>query len=247
MPRPVGKAAPVGAKTASVQARPQQVAGKPKVLVKSQDSKSGFLGIDPVPVDVVNEQSAKANFKRAAGLIGFQTLIIAGLGAILVFGEPFFQPIYEYYTINGPEVTRIVSLTMPNMTNPALLSWAENSITEIMTIGFGDFTKKLISQRSRFTADGWDAFVASFLNQGIDQTFRKDQLVLTTIPSGPAVIDHQGPDEKGVYQWNISMPVVMTYATNNNVTNRQKASISLTIIRDPDSPSGIAIQTWSKQ
>jgi Type-IV b secretion system, inner-membrane complex component len=248
MPRPVGKTPGPGAKAAPQQVRPpQQAAAKGTVPLKPPPvKKTGFLGIDPVPVDVVNEQAAKSNFKRAAGLVNFQTTIITVLAGILVFGQPFFQPVYEYYTVDGQSVTQIIGLPMPNMTNRAVLSWAESSITEVMTIGFGDFAHKLINQRSRFTSDGWDAFVASFLNQGIDATFRRDQLVLTTIPTGPAQIDQQGPNEKDVYQWRVSMPVVMTYATNNNVTNRERATINLTIVRDRDNPNGIAIETWSK-
>jgi hypothetical protein len=246
MPAPVqGKSKPQQAPAAN-----PQLGAKPKVAISPRVAKAGFFGIDPVPVDVVNELSAITAYKRVTGLIKLQSGIIAALGLVLVFGQPLFQPIYQYYmvdyTVDGQKQTQLVSLTIPNMTNPAVLSWAEDSITEVMTIGFGDFNQKLIAQKSRFTSDGWDAFVRSFLNQGVDATFKKDQLVLTTVPTGPAEMVSQGPDETMGYQWKVQMPVIMTYATNNNVTNRERATINLTIVRDHDSPNGIAIQTWSK-
>ncbi len=57
---------------------------------------------------------------------------------------------------------RLIALTMPNMTNQAILSWATNSITEIMTFGFGDYNSHLSDQQVRFTPEGWTSFVNAF-------------------------------------------------------------------------------------
>ena len=42
------------------------------------------------------------------------------------------------------------------------------------------------------------------------------------------------------------MPVIMTYATNNNVMNKKRATVTLTIVRvaAEENPFGIAIQSW---
>jgi Type-IV b secretion system, inner-membrane complex component len=113
-----------------------------------------------------------------------------------------------------------------------------------MTIGFGDIGPQLRSQNMRFTADGWKSFVEAFQKQQIGELFKGHQIVMTTVPSDTAVILAQGPNKKGIYEWAVQVPVIMTYETNNNRTDHRNAIVTLTIVRvSPDqSPSGIAIK-----
>jgi len=204
-----------------------------------------FFGIDPVPVDVVaNEEKEKVRCERAFRLITMQNYIIAGLSLVLVLGQPAFQPIYQYYATDGQNHLPLVGLTMPNLNNNAILSWAESSVTEVMTIGFGDFERQLLAQKTRFTPVGWNSFVKSFLGQHTDEKFRKNQLVLTSVPNGTPEILSQGVNPDHVYQWKIKIPVIMTYTTNDNVKKPQHALVTLTIVRSKDTPGGVAIETW---
>lgn len=160
---------------------------------------------------------------------------------------PFAKPINLYYAITPEQtVKRLTGLNMPNMTNRAVLSWATTSITEVMTMGFGDIDVRLPKQRGRFTQKGWDAYIETFNEMKIRETFKQSQLVLTTVPSNTPVIVGQGINIDNVYQWNVQMPIIMNYATNNNVTRRQRATVSLSIARVPfeENSFGLAIQNW---
>ena len=206
------------------------------------------LSIDVLP----NEEKEKAGIKRLHGFLMMETLVGAVLAFGFVFGQPLFQPDYQYYAILSEKsvlvdrkVVSLVPLTMPNMTNHALLSWAASSITEVMTIGFGDFEPKMIAQKWRFTRDGWGAFVKAFMSSKSGERFRQNQLVLTTVPSDTPVIVSQGENPDQIYQWIVQMPIVMTYATNNNITKKEKGVVTLTILRSNESPSGIAIDSWA--
>jgi intracellular multiplication protein IcmL len=172
---------------------------------------------------------------------------MTGLCGLLLITLVVTQPIY-YYLAQNPEGDRLqmVGLDVPNMTSRAVLSWSTTSITEIMTMGFGDMNVRLPQQRNRFTASGWKAFNKAFTQQKIGETFKQSQLVLTTVPSNTPVIVWQGINEDNVYQWVVQMPVIMTYATNNNVMRRERALAVLFIVRVPteDSSAGIAIKNW---
>jgi hypothetical protein len=179
-----------------------------------------------------------------------QTTLIAVLVTLLVFLAPFLQPVYHYYA-RDPDGNMIPldPLTMPNMTDRAILSWAVTSVTEIMTIGFGDLIEQLGAQKPRFTSEGWKSFAAAFHEQKINESFKESQLVLTTVPSDTAVILAQGFNEQKIYQWKVQVPVIMTYITNNNVTQHTRAFVTLTIQRvSPEqNPAGIAIKSWIVQ
>jgi len=195
----------------------------------------------------VDEKTAITHFSSLKKRVYVQTWIIIVLSVILVLIAPIAQPVYMYYARKPDDtIARLIALTMPNMTNRAITSWATTSVTEIMTMGFGDMDVKLPKQKWRFTNDGWEAYVNAFVRQKIGETFKKSQLVLTTAPSNTPVIVWQGVNQDQVYEWVVQMPVIMTYATNNNVTDKKSAIVTLTIIRVPaeNDAAGIAIDGW---
>lgn len=222
--------------------------GKKKVPPKSAPASRGFFAGEVINVDVVDEVVEKARIKKVMRLLQMQIVIILGMALFFLLGGSFFQPVYQYYAMDSASHRmRLLALAMPNMTNQAVRSWATNSITEIMTFGFGDYLPHLREQQPRFTKEGWEGFVNAFDKMKIGQLFQERQLVLTTVPSDTAVIVSQGPTPEHGYEWKIQVPVVMTYATNDNVTHRDRALVTLVITRVPTSqdPTGIAIKTWT--
>jgi intracellular multiplication protein IcmL len=197
--------------------------------------------------ETIDEKAAWQKMMHLKRRVWIQTIILAALGSILAAILPFSQPIPLYYAIMPDKRTEaMIGLSMPNMTSRAILSWATTSITEIMTMGFGDMDVRLPRQKVRFTPDGWKAFQQSFDRAKIGETFKQSQLVLTTAPSNTPVIVARGINRDNVYQWIVQMPVIMTYATNNEVTRKKKSIVSLTIVRVPaeDNAAGIAIDGW---
>ena len=210
----------------------------------------GLLALDPVQFDTIaGDATARAQVDALLRSMTRRAVVIAALAGLLAAALPFFQPIIRYYAISPErQVTMMVPLDLPNLTNRAILSWSANAVTEIMTIGFGDFDAKLGAQRNRFTANGWDAFRTAFLANKIDQALRQHQLVLTTVPADTPVIVSQGENDEHAYQWKVQMPVTMTYATNNNRSVPSAAVVELTITRVPyeRSATGIAIDSWKQ-
>lgn len=206
-----------------------------------------FFSFEPVTVDYLPQEEAEAarTFRVIRG-VSRNAIIIATLTLLVVFLIPFTQPLSIYFALAPSGQTQMMPLNQPNLTNAAVTGWAANSVTEILSIGFGDFDQKLVQQKKRFTRDGWEAFVKSFLKEGVDQSFRKHQLVLTAVPSDTPVVLSQGVNLDRVYEWKVQMPVIMNYTTNNNVSKPEKGTVELTIVRVPyqQSPSGLAIDVW---
>ena len=207
---------------------------------------SGLFSV--VPKGGGDEKKIIASFGKLKKRVVIQTGAIVVLTIILVVLLPFAQPNDLYYAMRPDQkAMRLTPLDVPNMTNQAVLSWATTSIAEIMTVGFGDIDVKLPRQRYRFTKEGWTAYQEAFVAREIGETFKKSQLVLTTVPSNTPVITGQGVNIDQIYQWNVEMPIIMTYATNNNVMRKDRAIVSLEIVRVPaeQSSSGIGIKAWA--
>jgi|GEM_PF-543945 len=198
-------------------------------------------GIIADPADTI------ARHRRLVSLIRWQAVAIGVLVCVLILVAPALRPIMKYRALTPKgEYVDLVPLSMPNLTNQSVLSWAANSVTEIMTLGFGDFEKQIYAQRERFTTAGWDSYIAALREKEVYTTFQQRQLVLTTVPSDTPVITSQGLDENKEYFWKIEVPIVMNYITNNEVTRKQNGIVKLTIVRVPGSENvnGIAIKSW---
>ncbi len=206
------------------------------------------LFADPVEAeDTLDVAETEARHRRLATLLRWQTISIFVMVILLMIAAPALRPIYKYRAVNpSHQVKEMVALDESNLTSQAVLSWAATSVTEVMTFGFGDIDQQLWIQRSRFTPEGWLGFLKAIINQGLRESFKSQQLVLTTVPSDVPVIVAEGPNEEDRYQWIVEVPIVMTYTTNNNVTDRSRSVVSLTIVRVPSKESigGIAIKVW---
>jgi hypothetical protein len=202
-----------------------------------------------LPDRVPNPQADLQRRHNMLWLIRWQAWAVLGLFVLLLLATPFLKPAYRYYSLSPDDkiTAELISLDVPNLTDQAITSWAANSITEIMTFGFGDIEQKLDRQLWRFTEDGRWSFIKAIDKENLLEEFRAKQLVLTTVPIDAAVITAQGLNEAKEQYWIVQLPVVMTYVTNNNVSRREKPIIELTIIRVPTwrNPQGIAIKTWT--
>jgi len=199
------------------------------------------------PTRVLTEAEALHSLALVKKILKIEVYIIAFLSFVLAVLLPIANPIYLYFSLRPDGKSGYLSgLGLPNMTNKAVISWATNSITEIMTVGFGDIDSKTPQHKNKFTPEGWESYMKAFELQNVAETIKKNQLVVTAVPANTPVILGQGINEDQTYQWVVQMPVITTYSTNNNITQQRKPVITLLIVRTPTEglSSGIAIKRW---
>ncbi len=186
--------------------------------------------------------------QNLAKKVRIQTYVILGFLGLIILLYPILKPIYRYQAIRPGDKTlqELVALSLPNMTDQALLSWVATGITEILTIGFGDFDTRVLSQKGLFTPNGWESFIKALRERNMREDFKLRQLVLTTAPANMPVIVNKGEDIDGLYKWIVEMPIIMTYATNDNVTEKRKSIARLTIIRvsPKQNKNSVGIEKW---
>ncbi len=201
------------------------------------------------PKDVAKRhlKGIKKRQKKLLRLIEIQNYIIAILLVVILLLEPVLRPIYHYMAVRPDQAKMsLASMMVPNLTDQTITSWSATAITDILTFGFGDVDRRIISQRSRFTEDGWISFIKGFFERNVKQAFQGRQLVLTTVPADLPVIVHKGPDEDGRYKWVVEMPVIMKYSTNNLASSSARSVVRLILSRVPpsQSKSGVGIEKW---
>lgn len=233
-------------KVADVKSATDKVSATPR---ESEFAKVfSFFKDDDAPVaQRIDAKNAIHKHKSVMKLVTRQSYVIIMLVFIIILLMPILQPVHKYMAMRTDKAKQpLVSLTMPNHTDSAVLSWAATGITEIMTFGFGDIDQQLLSQRYRFTDEGWQSFVTAVFGQDLVKRFKMQQLVLTTVPVNVPVVAAKGIDEEIGYNWVVEMPVIMTYTTNNNAQSQDRKIVRLTIVRVPThvNKAGIGISKW---
>lgn len=246
-PEKAGKA-PVKAKDDAA-ADPAPAAPKKKPL----SLKIGFFRDEPPGLrPLANPEQEAKRHTRLIKRVEIQGYLIIALILSYFLLIPLLQTPQQYYArrINQPPGTerRLVALSIPNLTQKAILSWATTAVTEIMTFNFANYDERISMFQDRFLPEAWVEYVKALMAQDVINKFRSFQLVLTAAPSNAPIIISQGPnDTTGQYEWVIQVPVILKYVTNNNKNSRKQQRVTLTLVRVStlDNPYGIAIKVWT--
>lgn len=216
--------------------------GKPDkhMKVKAEDQDSSMLG-----KVVLRNEYYRDGYRLALRVSVVQSFIIIGLIAAMFYVIKVHQPENRYFaTTEDGRLIPMVSLTQPNLSNPALMSWVAQAATEVMTFGFSDYRRRLQEASRNFTRRGWESFTGALQAARIIESIEENSQVISAAPRGAPVLQSEGV-VNGQYQWIVQIPMVMTYESGSR-TRSDKWIVTLVIVRVPrlESPNGVGIAQW---
>lgn len=177
-----------------------------------------------------------------------QSLIIVGLIGVMFYVVHIHQPENRYFatTVDGRTIP-MIPLSAPNLSKPALLSWATQSVTDVMSFGFNDYHRRLQESSVHFTRKGWSEFVDALDKARILEMVKEHQQIVTAAPTQAPVLESSGV-VNGVYQWTVRVPIIVTYQSGNKKRS-DHWNVYLNIVRVSrlESPHGVGINTWISQ
>lgn len=230
--------------------RPQK--GKaPKVAPKTQDVTAATAEEeeDQAKADLgkvlVRNEFYRDGYRMALRVAVIQSFIIVLLVGAMYFVVHIHQPEDRYFatTVDG-RLIPMVGLDQPNLSDPALLSWAAQAATETMTFGFSDYRRRLQEASRHFTKQGWAAFSKELADIKLIETVESQYLLTTAIPSAaPQILEERIVG--GRYQWVVQIPLIITYQSKDNKRD-DRWMVTLVIVRVPrlESPNGVGIAQW---
>ncbi len=158
----------------------------------------------------------------------------------------------EYFAVDSQtgRIIPLAPLSHPYLSDSALLTWAQQCITDANTYDFVNYQKQFQRNAQCFTAQGWKQFMVALERSGTLATVKTQRLVAQAIASGAAVITRSGP-YRGVYRWEIEQPVTVTYQGGQagRVRLTQRLQVTLRIARIPTyaSKQGVGIVQYVAQ
>lgn len=207
-------------------------------------------GQDPEEVSglgrvVVRNEFYRDGYRSLLRLTFLQSVIIVGLLGAMYYVIHIHQPENRYFaTTEDGRLVPMVPLSEPNLSTPALMSWVAQAATEVMTFGFNDYRRRLQEASRNFTRSGWDSFTQALQRSRIMEMVEANQQVVTAAPQGAPIIISEGM-VNGRYQWQIQMPLTLTYQSGAKTRN-DNLLVTLVIVRVPrlENPNGVGIEQW---
>lgn len=181
------------------------------------------------------------SYRKVIGALLFSILIVVVLGCALVYlvtNPP--TPRYFATSVDG-RITPLVPLNQPNISQAALLQWANTAAISAYTYNFVNYRQALQAASASFTPDGWSAFMQALENSNNLNAVTAKKLVVSAVATGAPVILQQGV-LNGAYAWRVQMPMLVTYQSASQFS-RQSILVTMLITRIPtlNSPEGIGI------
>lgn len=227
--------------TPQSQARPAG-APRPKPAQGTAPAKDELGALGRV---IVRNEYYRDGYRTLLRVALIEGIAILGLIVSIVAIVNAYQPENRYFaTTEDGRVVPMVPLSEPNLSRPALLSWAAQAATETMTFGFHDYRRRLQEASRHFTRQGWGSFVKALQDAGIIDAVNTNRQVVSAAPRAAPTILSEGV-LNGTYQWQVEMPMMVSYqygAQQRDVS----MNVRLTIVRVPklESPNGVGIEQW---
>ncbi len=216
--------------------------GKPDKVMRNTTENEDVSGLGKV---VLRNEYYRDGYRLALRVAVIQSFIIIGLIAAMFFVIRVHQPENRYFaTTEDGRLIPMVSLTQPNLSNPALMSWVAQAATEVMTFGFNDYQRRLQESSRNFTRRGWESFTNALQQARIIETIETNSQVVSATPRGAPILQSEGVIN-GQYQWVVQIPMGLTFQSGSQKRNVNWI-VTIVVVRVPrlESPNGVGIAQW---
>lgn len=194
---------------------------------------------------VIRNEFYRDGYRSLLKITLIQSVVIIGLIASMYYIIQTNKPQNLYFaTTEDGRLVPMVPLSQPNLSTPALMSWVAQATTEVMTFGFSDYRRRLQESSRNFTKRGWESFTQALQRSRIIEVVEVNQQIITAVPRGAPILKDEGL-VAGRYQWQVEIPIVLTYRSGSKQRN-SNLLITVVVVRVPrlESPNGVGIEQW---
>lgn len=158
-------------------------------------------------------------------LLVCMAVILVQIGTIIyIVTHP---PVPKYFaTSANSRIMPLTPLAHPNLSQAALLQWANTAAIAAYNYDFVNYRDALQEASVYFTPDGWNSFTAALNTSGSLQNVISKKLLVTAVASGAPVIVQQGVLDS-TYTWKVQMPMLITY---QSASQNQQENVTVTML-----------------
>ena len=226
-------------------ARPAAGAPAKKPVAKPSVDQDEVQMLKTVGSVIVRNEFYRDGYRTLLRIAVIEAMIILALVGAMYFVIDVHQPENRYFaTTEDGRLVPMVALSEPNLSVPALMSWSAQAATEVMTFGFNDYKRRLQQASRNFTRLGWVSFTSALEKSRIIEMVEANGQVVSAAPASAPILISEGV-VNGRYQWQVQVPLVVTYQAGSSVRD-DRMLVTLLLVRVPklESPNGVGIEQW---
>lgn len=195
--------------------------------------------------NVTAEHSFRRETQRRLTLLLATIVLINFILAFVVWYLILNPKEAAYYTttVNG-KFMPLVELKEPNLSDEAVLQWANQAAISAFTYDFLNYNEQLFAVSEFFTSEGWAQFVAAIRESNSVEVVESQKLTVQAVAMRPPIISKKGV-VNGIYTWRIEMPLLLTYRSASEVeAKRNLLTLLVTRVPATESYKGIGISQF---
>jgi intracellular multiplication protein IcmL len=182
-------------------------------------------------------------------LVGRCLWLTLGMGALLAVSlihdaYVWMNPVEpRYFFVDGKDPPRPArALDSPIVDDTELLEWTVKAILAPYNVDYWNYPVELNTASRRFTANGWNTFAKSYIEQGNLAELKRARLLCHAQSQRAAVI-HRTSYERGGLAYEVQLPIVQT-CENVNQSSTNDLMVTAVVVRtnSDDHPDGLALE-----
>ena len=203
-------------------------------------------------VDLGQLEERRNNFYRDSyrKLLNVLVLLLwVGIVLAIALGVMVYapqQPKYYASTTTG-NVTPLFPLSEPVVTDNFILKWSSLVALGVFNLNFNQVDTQLDKQKTKFTADGWNALTGALKSSGFLTSVEQNKLISSAVVDGAPVIVTRAIIS-GRFSWVIQLPVLISFSSASQ-NAQEKMILTITVMRVPvlGAPQGIQVTNFSAE
>ena len=161
-------------------------------------------------------------------LIGILLCVVVILVQMITIAYVVTHPPEPKYfaTSTDGRIMPLVPLDQPNLSQSALLQWANTAAIAAYTYDFVNYREALQAASEYFTPAGWDSFMTALNTSGSLQNVISKKLIVSAVAVGAPVVIQQGLLDS-TYTWKVQMPMLITY---QSASQYSQSTVTVTML-----------------
>ncbi|MES2998457.1 MAG: type IVB secretion system apparatus protein IcmL/DotI [Pseudomonadota bacterium] len=196
---------------------------------------------DALQIVKLRNEFYRDNYRKVVTALLFSffiVLILAGALFYIVTHPP--EPRY-FATSDDGRIVPLIPFEQPNLTDSALLEWANTAAAAAYSYNFVNYRQALQQAADYFTPEGKQMFFSAIKSSNNLQAVIAKKLIVSSVATGVPVVLEQGL-MAGRYTWKVQIPMLITFQSASQFS-QQAVTVTMLIVRvSPlESPRSIGI------
>ncbi len=142
------------------------------------------------------------------------------------------------------QIKELILLGESNTTNAGVKKWLAEAMTESYEFTFKNMKSRMAKNCDHYyTEKGCNDYKGAHEAIGNTARIKKDRLIVNAAPLAAPIVVKKGVNEKGIYQWVVQIPMIITYTGSQEKSVKELFEVNIVRSGVYKHKNGLAIES----